>query len=797
MAKSKKEIKKLVLFDAHAILHRAFHALPDFATQAGVPTGGLYGLSTMLMRIISDLKPDYMAACYDLAEPTFRKKIYDDYKGKRPKVDDALVPQFDRSRDVFTAFHIPIYDKPGFEADDIIGTIVEQTKNDKSLQVIIASGDMDTMQLIDGDRVVVYTLKKGINDTIIYNEQAVKDRYGFIPALVADYKGLRGDPSDNIIGIPGIGEKTATDLIVNFGGIEDIYKKLNKSEEAFLKAGIKHRIVDLLKEHEEEALFSKTLATIRRDAPIEFSLPAEEWRTSFDPNQVEKIFAELEFRSLRNRVKTLISAAGVTTALLEDDDNQSESDTKNTVSVKEELPADWAEVAIAIWLINSDLTNPTLEDLRRITKQRDYDGAKKILLEEIKKRELDRVYYDIELPLIPIIKQAEDKGILVDLAYLKKLSADYHKQLDQLTKKIYDVAGEEFNLNSPKQLGEILFDKLKLGVKGLKKTAGGARSTRESELEKLKDSHPVIADILDYRELQKLLSTYIDSIPQLVDAGGRLHTHLNQTGTSTGRMSSSSPNLQNIPAREGLGNAVRDAFIAAPGHKLLALDYAQIEMRILALMSGDEVLIDTFKKNKDIHGTVAARVFGVEERAVTKEMRRRAKVINFGIIYGMGVNALRVNLGSTRGEAQEFHDNYFNTFPKIKKYFDGVKEGAYELGYTKTFFGRRRYFPMIKSRLPFVRATAERMAMNAPLQGTGADIVKIAMSRADSAIKENHWEKKVSLLLQVHDELIYEVEEGLEDRAAEVIGEAMSSALVAAVPLVVSHKSGRRWGELK
>ncbi len=764
----------LVLLDVHAILHRAYHAIPDFVSATGEPTGGLYGLSSMLMRIINDLKPDYLIACYDRAEVTFRKEIYEHYKAGRPKTDEALVAQIISSRKIFEAFNIPIYDKAGFEADDIIGTIVENCSHpalggaSKDLRIIIASGDMDTMQLVDDDRVLVYTLKKGLNDTILYDEKAMVARFGFEPKLLPDYKGLAGDNSDNIIGIRGIGEKSATTLISNFGSLENIYKKLKKSDEEFLKAGVKARTLELLKTGEEEALFSKTLATIRRDAPIDFKLPEKVWRETFDVKVAEKVFTEYGFKSLFARLQIL---------------NRGNSDLPNEAH---EAKAYSPELKIASWLLNSEETNP--EPTKSLSE----------LEAELKKiGRLFEVYEKIELPLIPILERLNQRGILIDQKHLEKLSKDSHEELTKLESEIYKLAGREFNINSPKQLGEILFDELKLTAKGLKKTAGGARSTRESELLKLKNAHAVIPVILKQRELQKLLSTYIDAIPKLVATDGRLHTTLNQMGTTTGRISSNDPNLQNIPQGAGLGQEFRRAFLATPGFQLLAFDYSQIEMRVLALFSGDEVLTEIFKTGADVHTSVAARVFRVAESEVTKEMRRKAKVINFGIIYGMGVNALRTNLGSTREEAALFYENYFATFPKIKNYFDQVIADATVKGYTETFFGRRRQFPGLKSKVPFIRASSERMAMNAPIQGTAADIVKLAMIKADKAISESPLKNSVFLLLQIHDELMYEVKTEDLKQATAIIKPAMESIITNPIPFIVTAKKGLNWAELR
>jgi len=783
--KSKKapQKKRLVLLDAHAIIHRAYHALPEFSTSKGEPTGGLYGVAAMLIKIIGELKPDYLAACYDLPKPTFRHEAYEEYKAGRAEAEEALVAQIVRSRDIFEAFNIPVYEKEGFEADDVLGTIAEQLK-DKDVEVIIASGDMDTLQLVDNKKVQVYTLRKGLSDTVTYDEKAVRERFGFAPELLADFKGLRGDPSDNIIGIKGIGEKTATALVREFGTIEDLYRTLKKNESVFEKKGIKPRIVELLKNGEEEALFSKTLATIRRNVPITFSLPQKKWAEAFDIKKVEELFGELEFRTLLARVKQVFGGAGETEE-----------------EAQEQEPAvdegEMREASIALWLLRSDITNPTVDDILQYAKAADFSEAKDKIMARLKKEGLQKVYEEIELPLVPIVARAQERGVVVDVAYAKKLSQEYHKELEKIERRIWKHAGEEFNINSPKQLGEVLFDKMKLNTKGLKKTAGGARSTRESELSKLKGEHPIIDEILSYRELQKLLSTYIDNMPAMVDKGGRLHTTLNQTGTTTGRFSSTNPNLQNIPIREGLGSAVRNMFVAGNGHTLLSFDYSQIEMRILAALSGDETLIKVFQKGGDVHASVAARVFGVKEDTVTKDMRRQAKVINFGIVYGMGVNALRANLGGSRAEAQEFYNNYFAKFPKIAKYFEEVKKEARQKGYTQTYFGRRRYFEGIDSHIPYIQAAAERQALNAPIQGTAADVIKIAMHKADQALVKAGLSDRVRLLLQVHDELIFEAQTDAVPEAKRIIAETMEHAVEFPVPLTVNVAEGERWGELK
>ncbi len=798
MTKSEQKNKKLILLDAHAILHRAYHALPDFASSKGEPTGGLYGLSTMLIKIIKDLKPDYLAACYDLPSPTYRHEAYENYKAGRKKADDALVSQMKRSLDVFKAFNIPIYSKAGFEADDILGTIVELTKNEKGLDVIVASGDMDTVQLVTDKKVQVYTLKKGINDTILYDEDAVRARFGFGPELLPDYKGLRGDPSDNIIGIKGIGEKTATDLILKFGGVEDIYKKLKKDEKVFVKEGIKPRIIELLKAGEEEAKFSKMLATIRRDAPIEFALAETEWKKSFDIEKISTLFAELDFRTLPARVRDLF--APTQGGLMDMGEGGARQTSLNEASNEKIDEGEAEEAKLALWVMDSNISNPTLDDVFHFGKTRDFAKAREIILAEIKKRGLEKVFYEIEKPLTPVLRMMEKRGIKIDAKYLKELSVEYNAELVSLEKKIWKEAGMEFNIKSPKQLGEVLFVKMGLKAKNQKKTGGGALSTKESELEKMRELHPIIAHILEYRELAKLVGTYIDTIPTMLDGEGRLHTTYLQTGTTTGRLSSNNPNLQNIPIKSELGRKIRNAFVASEGFKLVAFDYSQIELRIAAMLSGDEKLVEIFKSGGDVHSAVASQVFGVPADKVDKEMRRKAKVINFGILYGMGINALKAQLGTSREEAQTFYNEYFKNFTTLASYLENVKASAERLGYTETFFGRRRYFEGIKSSIPFIKASAERMAINAPIQGTSADIIKIAMARIVDKFKKEGWDKSAFLLLQVHDELVCEIKKEMVEEIMPAVDEIMENVLSLAetkgIKLAANGSVGENWGEM-
>lgn len=796
---SMKNNEKIVLLDAYAIIHRAYHALPDFSSQKGEPTGALYGISAMLLKIIKDLKPDYIIACYDLPEPTYRHEIYDEYKAGREKPDDDLIKQIDRSRDLFKVFNIPIYEKAGFEADDILGTIVEKLK-EKDIDIVIASGDMDTLQLVAGNKVRVYTLKKGINNTILYNEKAVIERFGFKPKLLVDYKGLRGDPSDNIIGVKGVGEKTATILIQNFKNIENIYKQLKEDENILLDKGIKPRIIGLLEENEEEAFFSKELATIRRDVPIKFSLPNKKWKENVDSKKIISLFQEFGFRTLTQRVRDFFR---------NDLEGYDEEVLKKIDKPEEKInEAELEKVLIALWLLDSNITKPTIEDILDFSGKDTFVEAKKFVWEMVKDKKLEFILKEVEIPLIPVIKKMSETGIRVNIKYLAEMSKEYHSELDKLKVSIWKYAGEEFNINSPKQLAEILFEGLSLKTSSKKKTPAGKRTTKESELKKMIGVHPIIKDVLKYRELQKLLSTYIDNLPDLVDKKGRIHATFLQAGTTTGRLSSSNPNMQNIPTRTEHGKKIRGAFESEKGFDLIAFDYSQVELRVVAVLSGDKNLVDIFKNDDDVHSAVASKIFRVPLDKVNSAMRRKAKVVNFGMIYGMGVNSLRQNMEDasggvekiTRKEAQEFYNQYFETFKGVADYLKQVKEQALKDGYTKTFFGRIRYFEGITSKVPFIRAMAERMAVNAPVQGTSADILKIAMVKIDEYIIKNKLEDNIKMLLQVHDELIFEIKKDVDAKDVSEIKKIMESVLpinkTKGIVFKVNVKKGSKWNNL-
>ena len=849
MVKEKSQYAKtLVLLDAHAIIHRAYHALPPFTSPEGEPTGAVYGLCSMLLRIIRELKPDYIAAAFDLPHPTFRHIAYEQYKAKRPEAASDLVAQFSRARETVQTFGMPIFDKKGFEADDVIGTVVEKLKKEKNLKIIIASGDMDTLQLVDDERVVVYTLRKGIQDTVFYNEEGVKRRFGFGPKLLPDFKGLRGDPSDNIIGIAGIGEKTASALIQKLGSLENVLDSAKRNPEKLKKAGIKDRVIKLLQEKKEDALFSKELATIKKDVPIEFSMASAAYRGP-DQKKLEILFRELGFTSLLKRISEngknpqiqpetitmsfdkpvsdraatfywaevsgkiyLVDASGKIGVF--DESGIPETvihrayDAKKITHLVKNPPRFADDPQIMFWLLNPNRSAPDIADVLLLLFPQEsirlpdslklLPKAYEVLFGELKEKNLLGVYNEIEMPLVPVLFEMEKNGIACDAKILSGASKKIRTQIADIEKAIYKDAGQNFNINSTRELSQIIFEKLKISAKGVRKTDGGKISTQFSELTKLKSAHPIVQKIIEYRELAKIASTYIDSLPKQIKPDGRIHTTFLQTGTVTGRLSSANPNLQNIPVKSDFGDAIRGAFHAASGKSFLAFDYSQMQLRIAAYLSDDEKLLEFFKNGKDVHRAVAAEVFGVPEDKVTLEMRRRAKTINFGILYGMGANALSENLGVSRDEAAIFLEDYFLRFSGLARYFQELKEKAVRDGYVETIFGRRRYLPEINSGLAMVQREAERMAMNTPIQGSEADIMKLAMIKTSEKISNDPKLKgRIKMILQIHDELLFEVDRGVLDYAAKTLKPIMENIITDKIILPVDVKSGPNWAALE
>lgn len=785
--------RRLVLLDTNAIMHRGYHALPDFETENGEPTGALYGLCLMLLSIIDDLQPDEIAACFDLPGDTHRHEKFDDYKAHRPDTDEELVEQIQRARDVLQAFSIPHYEAEGFEADDLLGTIAEEMKQDEDTQVVIASGDHDTLQLVDNKKTLVYTQRRGLKDTVLYDEEGVQDKYGFAPEYIPDFKGLMGDSSDNIPGIKGVGEKTATRVITNFGHLENVYENATEDGVEFAEAGISSRFADKIREGEDAAKFSKELATIRLDADIDFTYPETSWRDRLKEDNLVALFDELEFQSLKRRVNQ---------QLFSDTDKSKKQPAKDVTTEDDLTEEELEELKIALWLCDSNKTNPTIEDITTYTNTEDLHQAKSELISEMKDKGVHEVFEKIEKPLIPIVRKMEGNGITLDQDYLAELSEEYHGRLEKLRDQIHEEANIEFNVNSPQQLAEVMFEEMEIPTDGLAKTSTGNISTKESELKKLSDEHRIAELVLDYRSVQKLVSTYIDVLAERVSDDGRLHAEFVQAGTTTGRMSSKNPNLQNIPVRTEDGKKIRGAFTPAEDYKLVSLDYSQIELRIAAWLSEDEKLTEIFQEGKDVHSETAGYMFEKDVDDVTSNERDKAKVINYGILYGMGVNALKGNLGddTTRDQAQQYLDDYLDTYTGLAEFMDSKKQEVRSQGYTTTYFGRRRYFPEIYSSRSHVQARAEREAINAPVQGTQADIIKRAMVDVDQKVASTAGEE-VRLLLQVHDELIYEISEDKVGEYGEKIKDIMESVIdteeTNGILMEADYAVGDRWSELK
>ncbi len=785
--------KKIVLLDAHAIIHRAYHGMPNFQTRAGVPTGAIYGFASMVLRIIDDFSPEYVVACYDLPKPTFRHEAFDGYKGTRSETDTALKLQFPATRELCEIFNIPTYDAEGFEADDVLGTICKQLENE-NLDIVIASGDMDTLQLVDKKRVQVFTLKRG-NDTVLYDEAAVVDRFGFPPRSIIDYKALCGDSSDNIPGIRGIGDKAARLAIGHFHTIERLYEALERDEDELYAIGLTKRMVSLIREGKDDAEFSKVIATIRLDAPIDFRIPEGDWKSGIDTEQAQAFFNRYELRTLSKRLSESRKILG-----------HEEPEEKEPISQTDEVLVDeddLKETFIALSLLDSDYAGADQEKLFEFAGVEEYAKARDLVFSQLKDdKDSYRLFTELEQPLYPLVKKMEENGIKLDIDFFQTLAKDYHHELATIESKIYELSGEEFNIRSPQQLSAILFEKLALPTKGVKKSKTGTYTTNINVLEKLREEHEIIELIIEHRELQKLLSTYIDVIPSMVGEDGRLHAEFLQYGTATGRFSSQNPNVQNIPTRTELGRKIREGFVAPEGRVLISFDYSQIELRILALLSGDEELRSIFQAGEDIHAAVAARIAGISGTEVDRELRRKAKIVNFGILYGMGISSLRKEMGNDRDEAQMFYNGFFENFKKAADFLEESKEFARIHGYTKTLFGRKRYFRSINAALPFVRAMAERMALNAPIQGTAADIIKLAMLHADREVVPNF--SDVKLVLQIHDEIIYEINESDREEFEKKMLFVMENILeksflnyTSEVPLLVHSSYGKHWGELK
>jgi len=886
-------MKKFILIDAHALIHRAYHALPPLTTKSGELVNAVFGFASILIKTIGEFKPDYIAAAFDLPEPTFRHKEYKEYKAKRPKAPPDLYIQIPRVREVLKAFKIPIYEKIGYEADDIIGTISKKLSG-KDIEVLILTGDTDTLQLVGGPparagNIKVYTPKRGLSDPIIYDEKRVEERFGGLkPGQMNDFKGLRGDPSDNISGVKGIGEKTAISLLNRYKTIEKLYKAIEKGG----ITGISDSVMEKLKAGKKSAFFSKKLATLYQDVPINFSLRENEFG-KFNKDKLFEVFKDLGFMSLIERLKSAggsASAGGqgvlimpvktvakikykkvprdlnwgkldkelkeakeiylsyrlkdggsLKSMVISDSKNiyllennfsniggiiSDEKIKKTSYDFKSLIKAFWKEgvdlgglefdVMIAAYILNpggrsyefSKLivkefgeTLPADPEYSLVFEAGILRELKPILSARLITTKTERVFKEIEMPLILVLSKMETIGIKLDSEKLEKISRQLENKLKDLEKEIYKLAGEKFNINSPRQLAEILFIKLKIpgARKGgrIKKTPGGAPSTGAGELEKLRTQHKIIDYILRYRELAKLKSTYTDTLPDLIDENNRLHTTFNQTGTATGRLSSQEPNLQNIPARGDWSDEIRKTFMAESGFKFISADYSQIHLRIIAALANDKKMIEAFARGLDIHKFTAAEINNVPINKVTSEMRFAAKELNFGIIYGMGNQSFAEAAKISRGKAEQFINEYLKNFSGIARYVKKLKDEARKNGFAATFFGRRRYLSELNSPNYILRSQAERMAINMPIQGLEADIVKKAMIEVNNWIQKENLGKDLRMILQVHDELLFEAKKDLVKQFAPKIIKIMRSVIKLKVPIIAEAKVGDNWAELK
>lgn len=953
--------KKLLIIDGNALVHRSFHALPTtMHTKGGEVTNAVYGFATVLIKALKEFKPEYVVVTFDKKAKTFRHEAYAEYKATRQKAPDELYAQFPRIQELARAFNIPVFEKEGFEADDLIGTITRHDAPD--IENIIVTGDMDTMQLVN-ERTKVYRVNAGVADTVLYDTDAVKQKFqGLGPEQMVDYKALRGDASDNIPGVPGIGEKTAITLLTEFKTLENLYGKLEANE---LGDAVKPRIQNLLREHKDQAFLSKKLATIICDVPLDFELDKATAR-DFDINRVANLFEALEFKTLIPRLselasklqapnrsatdeqakftavqnncsytlidtetalRTLAQKLSAQKAFAYDTETanfnprraqllgisiswkkneayyihiqnapQSGSGTKRDMHNQGELFAKQADnthtsgvpletaieqlkpifenesiakvchnakfdihalraqgmavrgvafdTMLAAYLLDPGGRNLGLDacslnylGYHKISKDdllgtgrnkiafADVDPERlalyscedadctwqlyEVLRDKIKEAKLEKLFYEMELPLVSVLTDMEEAGITLDTHYLAKLEKELAQRLQKLESQIHEQAGGPFNVNSTKQLQEVLFDRLELPTHAVKRTKTGY-STAADELEKLRGEHKIIDLIGEYREIAKLQNTYVSALPELVDeTDGRLHTTYQQHITATGRLSSTDPNLQNIPIRTDEGRKIRHAFVAQKGFVLLGADYSQIELRLAAALSGDEKMIAAFQNDQDIHATTAAEINDVPLKDVTKEMRREAKAINFGILYGQGPFGLSQTADITQARAKEFIDRYFKTYQGIKRWIDDNLDLAHEHEETTTLFGRVRSISEINSSNAQLRKGAERIATNTPIQGTAADIIKIAMINVAERLQP--YGQQAQLLLQVHDELVLEVAQSLQSEIAALLKDEMEHVIerqtVATIPAAIKQnlaavtiradvETGENWEEM-
>lgn len=866
-------MKKLLILDSNSILNRAFYGVRYLSAKDGTPTNAIYGFLNILLKLIKEQEPDYICAAFDVKAPTFRHKQYEGYKAQRKPMPEGLAAQMPLAKDVLRAMGVTILEKEGYEADDIIGTVARLCE-ESEISCFIATGDKDDLQLAsDKTKVILTVTKSGYNETIIYDDKAVKEKYHVTPTEFIDVKALMGDPSDNIPGVKGVGEKTAMSLIEKHHSIEYIYENIDD-------IGLKGTMLQKMKDGREMAFMSKELATINRNTPIEFNAEKCVFDGFENNGELYEILKRLELNSIIKKLdlsgvdnvkenedifkdfsyqvgdKNMISGDKVTVVLDFDGDNISSAAVgagNNAVvlneqdDIKELLEDDSIakvmfdvkeaivklngridiknisdDTAIAAYLVDPAKNEYTIEKLASEyfgtviekpevkqlsllddveTDRSEYLAKCAVALgvlnerigDKIKENGQEKLYHEVELPLVTVLAHLEINGFLVDDNQLKEFADKLGEKIDALTNEIYMLAGEEFNINSPKQLGVILFEKLEL--KPVKKTKTGY-ATNADVLEKLRDKHPIVNFIMEYRQLAKLKSTYCDGLRAVVNPNThRIHSVFTQTVTVTGRLSSTEPNLQNIPTRTELGREIRKMFVAKEGYVLVDADYSQIELRVLAHIANDETMINAFRNNEDIHAVTASQVLGIPLEDVTKEQRSSAKAVNFGIVYGIGEFSLAQDLHISVKEAKAYIESYLEKYHGVRNYMESIKEQAKKDGYVKTMLNRIRYIPELKSPNYNIRQFGERVALNTPIQGTAADIIKLAMVRVDNRLINEGLKSK--LILQVHDELIVEAHKDEVDKVKQILSEEMQGAMELNVPLKVDMSTGHSWYDAK
>lgn len=856
--------EKLLILDGNSLMNRAFYAMPPMNTSSGLHTNAIYGFTAMLFKMVEEIKPDYIVSTFDVSRNTFRHKEYEDYKAGRRGMADELREQFPVVKDMLRLFSINIYEEEGFEADDLIGTLSEYAKL-RDIDVYIVTGDKDALQLCD-DNVFVVITKKGISEKEIYDKNRMISEFGVTPAEFIDVKGLMGDASDNIPGVPGIGQKTAFKLIGEYKSIENVLDNVDNISGKKVK--------ESLIEYREQAIFSKKLATIMRNVPIDIDLDSIKSKKEYDAEGLRKLFVDLEFRSLLSKLpsedkKIEVESENIKSSdldmikgeiggsifinyqisdesvlskmklnklylgikdkvyvidlnkeadikalkgIFEDEKiNKTAHNMKNLLTSLRKLGIDMKgqlfDTNIAAYLIDASKGNYSVSDLAQYYLMTEIKGEQEevktaeasklkelysVLTEKLNELGLNNLFYNVEMPLMDVLSHMEQEGFRVNRAKLDELEVTFSGEIKKTEGEIYLLSDEEFNINSPKQLGKILFEKLDLPV--IKKTKTGY-STNAEVLEKLRDKHPIIDKIMYYRQIAKIYSTYIEGLKAVIDSDEKIHSSFNQTLTTTGRLSSTEPNLQNIPIKYELGREIRKVFIPEEDSMILSADYSQIELRVLAHIADDDNFITAFKEGIDIHTKTASEVFNVPLDEVTPLLRSRAKAVNFGIVYGIGDFSLSQDLNISKKEAKLYIDTYFDRYKNVKKYLTDIVEEARQKGYVTTILNRRRYIPEINDSNKIVKAFGERLAMNTPIQGSAADIIKLAMVNVYKSLI-NH-KLKSRIILQVHDELILNVFKDEMEQVKKIVKQEMEHVLDLKVPLLVDINEGDTWYEAK